>query len=86
MANNGRPRPRVAPECLGRVVGGDPAALSAALERAWGFAARVGLALALLTGLSSAWSASKRGSAPFDTTAVVVLVWHILSVAYAAFR
>ena len=78
-------QPRAGPSFLGWAVGGDPVAVSQALERAWVFALRVGLGAAALSLAATLWSASTSQDEP-AASAVMLLLWHVLSVTYAVFR
>jgi len=85
MPAKSRGQQRLGPLFLGAAVGGDPAALSQALERAWVFALRVGLGAAALGLVTTLWSASS-GPGESSASSVMLLLWHVLSIAYAAFR
>ena len=71
------------PGAISRVLGGPTEALGAALDRGWSFAARVGVGLALLSLLSVFWAPDDGGD---RIASVVVVLWHVLSISYAAFR
>lgn len=85
MAESAGDPPRHLPSVVLSVLGGPSDALSTALERAWAFAGRVGIGLVLLSIASCLW-ASPSQSSMVSTSSLVVVMWHVLSVAYASFR